>query len=104
MPLAGRLRVVSEFTPEQEQFITQVVNRLTRQHAQVLERLATELHALIMVLADKRVVTMDKLDAAKKQLDQAFEVTRARQLYALIADIERLDDELGPDEPDRRSA
>ena len=95
---------MNEFTPEQEQFITQVVTRLTRQHAQVLERLATELHALIIVLADKRVVTMDKLDAAKKQLDQAFEVTRARQLYALIADIERLDDELGPGEPDRRSA
>src|SRR5215475_2844606 len=76
MPLA-RQGGVNEFTPEQEQFITQVVNRMTRQHAQVLERVATELHALIMVLADKRVVTMDKLDAAKKQLDQAFELTRA---------------------------
>jgi len=103
MPLA-RQGGVNEFTPEQEQFITQVVNRTTRQHAQVLERVATELHALIMVLADKRVVTMDKLDAAKKQLDQAFELTRARQLYSLIADIERLEDDLGPDEPGRRTA
>src|SRR5215475_2591572 len=38
MPLAYRRTVVNEFTPEQEQVIIQVVNRLTRQQAQVLER------------------------------------------------------------------
>jgi hypothetical protein len=95
---------MNEFTPEQEQFITEVVNRLGRRHAQVLERLATELHALIMVLADKRLITSDALEAAKQRLNDAFEVTRARQLYALIADIERLDDEVGPQDQDLRSA
>jgi hypothetical protein len=95
---------MNEFTPEQEQFITEVVNRLGRRHAQILERVATELHALIMVLADKRLITSEALEAAKRRLDEAFETTRARQLYALIADIERLDDTLGPDDRDLRSA
>jgi hypothetical protein len=95
---------MNEFTPEQEQFITEVVNRLSRRHAQVLERVATELHALIMVLADKRLITSEALEAARRRLDEAFETTRARQLYALIADIDRLDDLEHPGGEDLRSA
>jgi hypothetical protein len=96
---------VNEFTPEQEQFITEVVNRVTRRQARVLERVGTDLHALIMALATKRLITMDDFQAARRQLDEAFEVTRARQLYSLIADIESLDDDdRGPDDADRRIA
>ena len=95
---------MNEFTPEQEQFITEVVNHVARQHAKVLERVATELHALIMVLADKRLITMDRLEAAKKQLDAAFELTQARQLYALIKDIDRLDEDVEPGAPGQRTA
>ena len=91
-----------EFTPEQEQFITEVVNRVVRRQARVLERVGTDLHALVMTLADKRLITVDELEASRRKLDAAFEVTRARQLYTLIADIERLDDDLGPEEEDHR--
>ena len=94
----------SEFTPEQEQFITEVVNRVVRRQGRILERVGTDLHALVMTLAAKRLITMEELDAARRQLDAAFEVTRARQLYTLIADIDRLDDDFGPDLQDRRSA
>ena len=93
-----------EFTPEQEQFITEVVNRVLRRQARVLERVGTDLHALVMTLADKRLITMEDLNASRRQLDAAFEVTRARQLYSLIADIDRLDEDFGPDTDDRRLA
>ena len=96
---------MDEFTPEQEQYITEIVSRLGRRYAVILERLATELHALIMVLVDKRVISVTQLDAAKKQLDLAFEVTQARQLRAVVDDLERLDRDLdrGHDD-DLRSA
>jgi hypothetical protein len=94
----------SEFTPEQEQFITEVVNRVVRRQARVLERIGTDLHALVMTLAAKRLITLEELEASRRQLDAAFEITRARQLYSLIADIDRLDDDFGPDIGDRRSA
>jgi hypothetical protein len=94
----------SEFTPEQEQFITEVVNRVVRRQARILERIGTDLHALVMTLAAKRLITLEELEASRRQLDAAFEITRARQLYSLIADIDRLDDDFGPDIEDRRSA
>ncbi len=97
-------KTVDEFTPEQEQFITEVVSRLGRRYTEILERLATELHGLIMVLVDKRLISIAQLDAAKKQLDMAFEVTQARQLRAIVADLERLDRELDRGEDDARSA
>ena len=40
-----------EFTPEQEQFITEVVNRVVRRQARILERVGTDVHALVMTLA-----------------------------------------------------
>jgi hypothetical protein len=95
---------VDEFTPEQEQFITEVASRVARRHAEIIERLATELHALIMVLAEKRLITLEQLRAAKSRLDLAFEVTQARQLRAAISDLERLDDELDEGDSERRSA
>ena len=95
---------MDEFTPEQEQFITEVVSRLGRRYTEILERLATELHAVIMVLVDKRVVSVAQLDAAKKQLDLAFEVTQARQLRAIMDDLERLDQDLDRGADDARSA
>ena len=95
---------MDEFTPEQEQFITEVVSRLGRRYTAILERLATELHALIMVLVEKRLISVPQLDAAKKQLDLAFEVTQARQLRAVISDLERLDREMDQGEDDIRSA
>jgi len=94
----------SNFTPEQEQFITEVVNRVVRRQARLLERVGTDLHALVMTLAEKRLITMDELDTSRRKLDAAFELTRARQLATLIADIDRLDDDLGPDADERRLA
>ena len=40
----------SGFTPEQEQFVTEVVSHLCRRYGDVIEKLATEVHALTMVL------------------------------------------------------
>jgi hypothetical protein len=82
---------MSEFTPEQEQFITEVVARITRRQADVIERLATEVHALTMVLVDKRVVTLERLQAARRQLDLAYDVTRAMEIRALMKDIDELE-------------
>lgn len=81
----------SGFTPEQEQFVTEVVTRLCRRYADVIERLATEVHALTMVLIEKRVVTLERLEAARRQLDLAYDVNQALQLRALIKEIDELD-------------
>jgi hypothetical protein len=82
---------MNEFTPEQEQFITEVVSRMTRRYADVIERLATEVHALTMVLVEKRVLTLERLQAARRQLDLAYDVTQALQIRALIKDIDELE-------------
>jgi hypothetical protein len=99
---------VNEFTPEQEQFITEVVNSLGRRYAGLLERLATEVHALAMVLVNKRVITIEELETARRQLDLAFEITQARELRAIVSDLDRLGRDLGDgrdfDEGDARSA
>lgn len=84
---------MSEFTPEQEQFVTEVVSRVCRRHADVIEKLATEIHALTMVLVERRIVTMERLEAARRQLDLAYDLTQALQIRALIKDIDALDDE-----------
>jgi hypothetical protein len=84
---------MNEFTPEQEQFITEVVSRICRRHADVIEKLATEIHALTMILVEKRIVTVERLQAARRQLDLAYDLTQALEIRALIKDIDRLDDE-----------
>jgi hypothetical protein len=97
MVLAGtwfaRMTRMNEFTPEQEQFITEVVSRICRRHADVIEKLATEIHALTMILVEKRIVTVERLQAARRQLDLAYDLTQALEIRALIKDIDRLDDE-----------
>ena len=82
---------MSEFTPEQEQFITEFVSRLCRRYADVIEKLATEVHALTMVLVEKRLITIERLEAARRQLDLAYDLTQALQIRALIKDIDELD-------------
>ncbi len=82
---------MNEFTPEQEQFVTEVVSRLCRRHADVIEKLATEIHALTMVLIEKRLITLDRLQAARRQLDLAYDLTQALEIRALIRDIDELD-------------
>jgi hypothetical protein len=82
---------MNEFTPEQEQFITEVVSRLCRRYADVIEKLATEVHALTMVLVEKRLITVERLEAARRQLDLAYDLTQALQIRALIKDIDELD-------------
>jgi hypothetical protein len=84
-------RGMSDFTPEQEQFVTEVVSRLCRRYADVIEKLATEVHALTMVLVEKRLITIDRLEAARRQLDLAYDLTQALEIRALIKDIDELD-------------
>ncbi|HEY3101809.1 MAG TPA: hypothetical protein VGL14_22995 [Methylomirabilota bacterium] len=82
---------MNEFTPEQEQFITEVVARLCRRYADVMEKLATEVHALTMVLVEKRLITIERIEAARRQLDLAYDLTQALQIRALIKDIDELE-------------
>jgi hypothetical protein len=82
---------MSDFTPDQEQFITEVVSRLCRRYADVIEKLATEVHALTLVLVEKRLITVERLEAARRQLDLAYDLTRALEIRALIKEIDELD-------------
>lgn len=82
---------MADFTPEQEQFITEVVSRLCRRYGDVIEKLATEVHALTLVLVEKRLITVERLEAARRQLDLAYDLTQALQIRALIKDIDDLD-------------
>ena len=82
---------MNEFKPEQEQFITEVVARLCRRYADVIEKLATEVHALTMVLVEKRLITIERIEAARRQLDLAYDLTQALQIRALIKDIDELE-------------
>jgi hypothetical protein len=81
----------SGFTPEQEQFVTEVVARLCRGYADVIEKLATEIHALTMVLIEKRVVSLERLEAARRQLDLAYDLNQVLQMRSLIKEIDELD-------------
>jgi hypothetical protein len=81
----------SGFTPEQEQFVTEVVARLCRRYADVIEKLATEVHALTMVLVEKRLITLERVEAARRQLDLAYDLNQALQIRALIKEIDDLD-------------
>jgi len=82
---------MNEFTPEQEQLITEIVARLCRRYADVIEKLATEVHALTMVLVEKRLITIERIEAARRQLDLAYDLTQALQIRALIKDIDELE-------------
>jgi hypothetical protein len=81
----------SGFTPEQEQFITEAIARRCLRYADVLEKLATEVHALTMVLLEKRLITLERLEAARRQLDLAYDVNQVLRIRSLIKEIDDLD-------------
>jgi hypothetical protein len=70
-----------------------------RRQAIVIERLATEFHALLMVLLQKRVLTLDEVRAAERRLDLGAEIGRAREIAAAARDLEALEAELDADRP-----
>ena len=72
-----------------------------RRQAVVIERLATEFHALLMVLAQKKVITLDEVYAAERRLDLASEVAQVQRIANTTRDLESLDAEL--DDDGRRS-
>ena len=72
-----------------------------RRQAIIIERLGTELHALLIVLLQKKVLTIDDVRAAERRLDLAAEVARAREIVAAARDLERLDAELDAGPEDR---
>jgi hypothetical protein len=74
--------------------------RLRRQ-AVVIERLATEFHALLMVLTQKKLITLDEVYAAERRLDLASEVAQIQDIAKAARDIESLDADL--DARDRRT-
>jgi hypothetical protein len=90
-PFMSELTPPGGFTPEQEQFITEVVSRLCRRYADVIEKLATEVHALTLVLVEKRLITLERLEAARRQLDLAYDLTQVHQIRSLIKEIDDLD-------------
>jgi len=65
-----------------------------RRQALIIERLATEFHALLMVMLQKKLVTLEDVRAAERRLDLAAEIARAQELAAAARDIETLDSEL----------
>jgi len=71
-----------------------------RRQALVIERLGTELHAILMVLMQKQVLTLDDVRAAERRLDLAAEIARAREIAAVARDFETLDAELDADRSD----
>jgi hypothetical protein len=64
-----------------------------RRQAIIIERLGTELHALLIVLLQKKVLTLDEVRGAERRLDLAAEIARAREIAAVARDIEALDAE-----------
>ena len=74
----------------------------TRRQAILIERLGTQLHALLMVLLDKKVLTISEVRQAERRLDLAATVARAREFEAVIEDVDRLDAELDFDADRRR--
>jgi uncharacterized coiled-coil protein SlyX len=75
-----------------------------RRQAAVIERLATEVHALLMVLAQKKLITLDDVYAAERRLDLASEVAQAQRIARATRDLESLDAELDDDDRRRNAA
>ena len=65
-----------------------------RRQSLIIERLGTEFHALLMVMSQKKLVTLEDVRAAERRLDLAAEIARAQELAAAARDIETLDSEL----------
>jgi hypothetical protein len=66
-----------------------------RRQAIIIERLGTELHALLIVLLHKKLVSLDDVRAAERRLDLAAEIARAQEISAVARDLEALDAEFG---------
>jgi hypothetical protein len=71
--------------------------RLRRQ-ALIIERLGTEFHALLMVLMQKRLITLADVRAAERRLNLAAEIAKAQEIAAIERDVQALADELDADE------
>jgi hypothetical protein len=69
----------------------------TRRQAVLLERLGTQLHGLMIVLLEKKAITLDEVRAAERRLDIAAAMARAAEFEAVARDVERLDVELDAD-------
>jgi hypothetical protein len=65
-----------------------------RRQAIIIERLGTELHALLLVLLQKQVLTLAEVRAAERRLDLAGALARAQELSRVAADLDRLDSEM----------
>lgn len=76
-----------------QEYLDDLLVRVRRQ-ALVIERLGTEFHALLMVLLQKKVLTLEEVRAAERRLDLAAEIGRAREIAAVARDFEALDIEL----------
>ena len=87
-------------TPLHEELDDLVVR--VRRQAIIIQRLGTELHAILMVLLQKKVLTLDDVRAAERRMDLAAEIARAREIVTVARDLEALDDEL--DDRDDRAA
>jgi hypothetical protein len=74
----------------------------TRRQALLIERLGTELHALLMVLFEKKILTLGDVRAAERRLDLAASIARAEEFEAIASDVDRLDAELDRDDERRR--
>jgi hypothetical protein len=66
-----------------------------RRQAIVIERLGTEVHAILMVLLQKKLLTLDEVHGAERRLDLAAEIGKAREISAAAQAFEDLDRELG---------
>lgn len=74
----------------------------TRRQAILIERLGTELHAVLMVLMEKKILTLADVRAAERRLDLAASMARAEEFEAIASDVDRLDAELDRDDDRRR--
>ena len=81
-----------EEAPVQEQ-IDDLTVRVRRQ-ALVIERLATEFHALMLVLLEKKILSLENVHAAERRLDLAAEIGKAREIAAAARDLESLERDL----------
>jgi hypothetical protein len=64
-----------------------------RRQALIIERLGTEFHAVLMILLQKKVLSLEEVRAAERRLDLAAEVARAQEIAAVARDLEDLDAE-----------
>jgi hypothetical protein len=85
--------------PDDEVSLDDLLVRVRRQ-AIIIERLGTELHALLIVLLQKKVLTLDEVRGAERRLDLAAEIARAREIAAVARDFEALDAEFDAGDSD----